>query len=129
MDKPHKKLDAWNLVMDLVLRVYDLTDRFPRNEMYGLVDQMRRAAVSAPSNIAEGAARQTRKECVNFLHMAQGSLSEVDTLNDIAVRLKYVNNEEHHDLDVLMGRLGQTLSGLIRQPRSLLSRGRRDEKP
>lgn len=121
MDKPHKRLDAWKLAMELVGRVYTLTNRFPSEERYGLTDQMRRAAVSVPCNIAEGAARQTRKEFVNFLHIAQGSLSELDTLSDVAVRLSYVNIQEREDLDVLMERLDKTLSGLIRQQRKLVS--------
>jgi four helix bundle protein len=121
VDKPHKRLDAWKLAMELVGRVYTLTKRFPSEERYGLTDQMRRAAVSVPCNIAEGAARQTRKEFVNFLHIAQGSLSELDTLSDVAVRLSYVNIQEREDLDVLMERLDKTLSGLIRQQRKLVS--------
>jgi four helix bundle protein len=120
MEKPHKNLDAWKLAMDLVVRAYGSTDHFPRSEKFGLVDQMRRAAVSVPCNIAEGAARQTRKEFINFLHVAQGSLSELDTLNDISLRLKYVDIPEHVDLESLMGRVDKTLSGLIRQQRSLL---------
>ena len=121
MDKPHKSLDAWKLAMELVGRVYTLTARFPIEERYGLTNQMRRAAVSVPCNIAEGAARQTRKEFVNFLHIAQGSLSELDTLSEVAVRLKYVNIQDHEELDVLMERLDKTLSGLIRQQRKLVS--------
>lgn len=121
MDKPHKKLDAWKLAMELVGRVYTLTGRFPSEERYGLTDQMRRAAVSVPCNIAEGAARQTRKEFVNFLHIAQGSLSELDTLSDVAVRLGYVDIREQEELDVLMERVDKTLSGLIRQQRKLVS--------
>jgi four helix bundle protein len=121
VDKPHKKLDAWKLAMELVGRVYTLTGRFPSEERYGLTDQMRRAAVSVPCNIAEGAARQTRKEFVNFLHIAQGSLSELDTLSDVAVRLGYVDIREQEELDVLMERVDKTLSGLIRQQRKLVS--------
>lgn len=121
MDKPHKKLDAWKLAMEMVGRIYTLTGRFPSEERYGLVDQMRRAAVSVPCTIAEGAARQTRKEFVNFLHIAQGSLSELDTLGDVAVRLGYVNIREQEELDVLMERVDKTLSGLIRQQRKLVS--------
>jgi len=62
MEKPHKRLDAWKLSMDLVIDVYQMTDRFPSQEKYGLTDQIRRATISIPSNIAEGAARQTKKE-------------------------------------------------------------------
>ena len=79
MEKPHKKLDAWKLSMDLVIDVYQRTERFPGQERYSLIDQIRRATISIPSNIAEGAARQTKKEFTNYLHIAQGSLSELDT--------------------------------------------------
>jgi four helix bundle protein len=79
MEKPHKKLDAWRVAMELVLDVYGYLDMFPKEEKYGLIDQIRRATISVPSNIAEGAARQTQKEFVQFLHIAQGSLSELDT--------------------------------------------------
>ena len=75
MEKPHKKLNVWNAAMDLIIEVYHTTDAFPREERYSLTDQLRRAAVSVPCNIAEGAARHTRKEFINFLHMAQGSLT------------------------------------------------------
>ena len=85
MQKPHKKLNVWGSAMELVVDVYRLTESFPSRETYSLTSQIRRAAISIPSNIAEGAARQTRKEFVNYLHMAQGSLSELDTQIEIAV--------------------------------------------
>ena len=90
MEKPHKKLDAWKLSMDLVIDVYRVTDKFPSHEKYGLIDQIRRATISIPSNIAEGAARQTKKEFSNYLHIAQGSLSELDTQIELA-RLDYTD--------------------------------------
>jgi four helix bundle protein len=73
MEKPHKRLNAWNAALDLVFAVYQATSRFPKDERFCLTDQMRRAAISIPSNIAEGAARQTRKEFINYLHIARGS--------------------------------------------------------
>ena len=91
MEKPHKRLDAWKLSMDLAIDVYRETDKFPNRERFSLSDQMRRATVSVPSNIAEGAARQTRREFTNYLHIAQGSLSELDTQFEIARRLGYVD--------------------------------------
>jgi len=78
MEKPHKKLEAWKQSMDLVVEIYKATEQLPKQEIYGLTNQVRRAAVSIPCNIAEGAARQTKKEFTNFLHIAQGSLSELD---------------------------------------------------
>jgi four helix bundle protein len=88
MEKPHKKLEAWKQSMDLVTEIYKTTKEFPTQEIYGITNQVRRAAVSAPSNIAEGAARQTKKEFRNFLHVAQGSLSELDTRIEIASRYR-----------------------------------------
>jgi four helix bundle protein len=72
MDKPHKKLDLWNTAMELAVTIYQVTDSFPREERYSLTDQIRRAVSSVPSNVAEGAGRQTKKEFINYLHMAQG---------------------------------------------------------
>ena len=114
MEKPHKKLNVWNAAMDLVLEVYHATDAFPREERYSLTDQLRRATVSVPCNIAEGAARNTRKEFVQFLHMAQGSLSEVDTQLEIAKRLSYLHTDYWTKLDDLVWRIDKMLSGLIR---------------
>jgi four helix bundle protein len=108
--------------MELVERIYAMTARFPTHEQYGLTGQLRRAAVSIPCNISEGAARHTRKEFINFLHIAQGSLSELDTLSDIALRLKYIGSQEHAALDLIMERLDKTLSGLIRQQRNLIDK-------
>lgn len=84
MDKPHKKLDLWNVAMDLAVMVYQVTESFPNAERYGLTGQVRRATASVPSNIAEGAGRQTKKEFIHYLHMAQGSLSELDTHLELA---------------------------------------------
>jgi four helix bundle protein len=84
MDKPHKRLEVWRQSMDLTINIYRTTEKFPSQELYGLTNQLRRAAVSIPSNIAEGAARQTKKEFTNFLHIAQGSLSELDTQLSLA---------------------------------------------
>lgn len=114
MEKPHKKLDAWKLSMDLVIEVYRATEKFPARERYGLFDQMRRASVSIPSNIAEGAARQTRREFINYLHIAQGSLSELDTQLEVARRLGYVDEKTQNSLDEQMTRIDKTITGLIR---------------
>ena len=90
MNKPHKKLNAWTDAVDLAQQIYQVTERFPSNEQFGLTSQIRRAAVSIPGNIAEGAARQTKKEFVQFLHISKGSLSELDTQLEIARRLDRV---------------------------------------
>ena len=100
--------------MDLVIDVYRTTENFPSQEIYGLTNQIRRAAVSIPSNIAEGAARQTKKEFSNYLHMAQGSLSELDTQVELAKRLGYLDDENWKILDQRMERNDKMITGLIR---------------
>jgi four helix bundle protein len=115
MEKPHKRLEVWKQSMDLVLEIYQVTKQFPINEGYGIAMQIRRAAVSVPSNIAEGAARQTKKEFMNFLHIAQGSLSELDTQIDIASRLEYINLETRKRLDDKMQPVDKMITGLIRR--------------
>ena len=96
MEKPHKKLDVWNLSMNLAVDIYKTSEVFPREERYSLTDQVRRSATSIPSNIAEGAARQTTKEFIQFLHVAQGSLSELDTMLELSRRLI----SDHRGLEV-----------------------------
>jgi four helix bundle protein len=93
-DMDHKDLDVWKKSMDLVVKVYQITQLFPDTEKYGLTSQMRRAAVSIPSNIAEGAARKGDKELIQFLYISIGSLSELETQYLIAIRLGFVTNED-----------------------------------
>jgi four helix bundle protein len=114
MDKPHKKLKGWQLAMEIVIDVYKLTELFPSDEKFGLISQMRRCAVSIPSNIAEGAARNTHKEFINYLHIAQGSLSELDTQMEISLRLKLTNQESWTTMDAKLLEEDKILSGLIR---------------
>jgi four helix bundle protein len=114
MDKPHKKLDAWQAAMKATQIIYNLTNSFPEVEKFGLVSQMRRAAVSIPSNIAEGAARQGKREFRNFLSMAQGSLSELDTQLELSVMLGYVSKENLDEISSLLLRIDKMLTGLIR---------------
>ena len=114
MEKPHKRLEAWKQSMDLVIEIYRTTGNFPSQEIYGLTNQIRRAAVSIPSNIAEGAARQTKKEFANYRHMAQGSLSELDTQVELARRLGYLDAKSWSALDTRMEQIDKMISGLIR---------------
>ena len=88
--KGHKDLDVWKYSMDLVEEIYSLTRIFPNSEVYGLTSQMKRSAVSIPSNIAEGAARKGDKEFIQFLYVAMGSLSELETHLILSKRLKFV---------------------------------------
>ena len=113
MDKPHKKLKVWQLGMEIVMDVYKLTESFPEREKYGLTSQMRRCAVSIPSNIAEGAARNTKKEFVNFLHIAQGSLAELETQLEISLRLKLIGKDFWVVIDSKLLEEDKMLSGLI----------------
>ena len=94
MKRSHRSLDTWKQAMTLVVDVYAVTSHFPHHEQYGLVSQLRRAAVSVPANIAEGAARNGSKEFLHFLGIASGSLSELDTLIDLSGRLGLIKNTE-----------------------------------
>ena len=100
--------------MALVMHVYRNTEKFPSTEVYGLTSQIRRAAVSIPSNITEGAARRTNKEFTNFLHIARGSLSELDTQIELANRLGYLNDNDENYFNELMEQIDKMLTGLIR---------------
>lgn len=106
----HERLDAWRESMRLVRAIYELTQSFPKEELYGLTQQMRRAAVSIPSNIAEGAARDGKKEYSYFINIARGSLSELDTQVKIAQMLGYT--KDISDLSELTIRVGKLLTGL-----------------
>jgi four helix bundle protein len=102
MSKPHKKLIAWRKSMDLVEKVYELTKTFPREEVYGLSSQMRRAAISAPSNIAEGAANRSSVQFRNYLSVAIGSLNELATQLEIAHRIGYLDATAFGDTESLI---------------------------
>jgi four helix bundle protein len=93
MARPHHQLDVWNKSIQFVKEIYEVTADFPSDERFGLVSQMRRSAVSIPSNIAEGAARNSKKEFNNFLHIAQGSASELETQIFISRELEFLNEE------------------------------------
>jgi four helix bundle protein len=93
--KPHRNLMAWQKTMDFAVNIYELTRNFPQEELYALTSQLRRAAVSAPSNIAEGAAGRTRQQFSNYLSSAIGSLNEIDTQLELALRLGYVTGTDY----------------------------------
>lgn len=107
----HHNLHVWQVAMDLVQDIYKITAQFPQDELYGLTSQMRRSAVSIPSNIAEGAARTGHKEFLYFLSIARGSLSELETQLQISERLGYCNYLEVSErVDEVFGLMG----GLIK---------------
>jgi len=91
--RTHKDLDIWNKAMDLAFNLYNMTKDFPKEEAYGLTSQIRRSAVSIASNIAEGAARNSRKEFIQFLYISLGSVSELETQLLLANRLNYLKAE------------------------------------
>jgi four helix bundle protein len=121
-DKPHKNLIAWQRSMDLVVGIYEITKRFPKEEIYGLSSQLRRAAVSVPSNISEGAADRTTQQFSNFLSNAIGSLNEIDTQLDLAHRLGYLTQ---HDYGRLHQQLDECLALTYGLRKSLASRSKR----
>ena len=110
MGKPHEQLDAWKFSMELAKAVYQMTASFPVEERYGLSQQMRRAAVSIPSNIAEDAGRNGAKEYLHFIGVARGSLAEMETQMQLAVILGFTT-ADHAAFD-LADRAGKLLTGL-----------------
>lgn len=88
--KSHKDLLVYQKSLDFVVEIYQLTNDFPESEKYGLINQLRRAVISVPSNISEGAGRKSKKEFIQFLHIALGSLNEIETQLEIAKRLNYL---------------------------------------
>ncbi len=112
MDNPPKKLDVWRLSMELSRMIYHLTAGYPGEEKFGLVSQMRRAAVSIPSNLAEGAARSSNNEFRNFLSIARSSLSELDTQLDLSQQLNFITAKSRSDIDTLLTRVDKMLYAL-----------------
>jgi four helix bundle protein len=110
--KNHKDLDVWKKSMLLAEQIYNLTKDFPTDEKYGLISQMKRAVISIPSNIAEGAARKGNKEFIQFMYIAMGSLSELETQILLSQRLQFVNSVDNY-LDQIE-KIKQMLFGLIR---------------
>lgn len=110
----YRELRVWQKAMDLVIETYKLCRLLPREETYGLIDQMKRAAVSVPSNIAEGQARKNKKEFVHFLYIAQGSLAELLTQLEICVRLEYLNKDQTAAAETYSEETGKMISNLMK---------------
>ena len=108
----YKKLDAYKIAKEFTIYVYSLVKRFPSYEQYALCDQLRRAAVSVPSNIVEGMGRTPVKERIHFLNISYGSLVEVMCQLDISLSLNYISNEELNQAEQIADRLGRVMSGL-----------------
>jgi len=111
----HKNLDLWQKSMDFVIYLYKITSEFPKEEKYGLMDQLRRASVSIPSNIAEGSGRGSKKEFVRFLYISLGSAMEVDTQLIIAQRLNFIDEISSNELLNNLNDIKRMLLGLIKQ--------------
>jgi four helix bundle protein len=108
----YQDLIVWQKSMDLVERVYRMTRAFPKEELYGLTSQIRRAAVSVPSNIAEGQARRSTAEFLSFLSIAQGSRAEVETQTLIALRLRYVSRDQIEEILSVLDEISRMLNAL-----------------
>jgi len=112
--RQHRKLDVWKMSMEFVKEIYKVTESFPKSEVYGLTSQMRRSAISIPSNLAEGAARKGAKEFGQFLNIAQGSISELDTQIELALMLNYIDKKSCEDLMEKINTISKMLFGLSR---------------
>jgi four helix bundle protein len=113
MSGSYRDLIAWQQSIELVVSIYECTRQFPREEQYGLMAQLRRAAVSVASNIAEGKGRSSDKELVLFPHHALGSICEIETQLTIAARLKFLSAEDSARLGAKASEVAKMLNGLI----------------
>ena len=109
----YKDLIVWQKAMDLVCLIYEVTKGFPKDELYGLTNQLRRAVVSVPSNIAEGLARKSTTEYRNFLSIARGSMAEVETQLMIASRLNYLRKSQLPEIMVVHDEVSRMISALM----------------
>lgn len=109
----HRDLTVWRKAMDLVDAVYKVSAHFPQEERFGLASQMRRSAVSIPSNIAEGRVRKTTKDFIHFLHIASGSTAELETQLDIALRQRLIEKTDYNELVPLLSEVGKMLVSMI----------------
>jgi len=111
--KKYKKLKVWQESHRLVLEIYKITKSFPKEELYGLISQMRRAAISVAANIVEGQSRYGRKEFLKFLYIASASLAELEYYFDLTLDLGYINRETFDKIDNQRLLVGKLLQGLI----------------
>ena len=120
--RSYRDLKVWQRAMDLTVRTYEITRRFPAEEKYGLVSQMRRAAASVPANLAEGQARRSDKEFLQMLGIARGSLAEVETFVTLSERLRLIGRESSDELLEECAEINRMMNGLMR------ALSRRDER-
>ena len=114
-ERPHKKLTVWKKSIDIVTIIYEETKQFPREEEYGLKSQLRRAAVSVPSNIAEGLTRKSLNDELHFLNIAQASLSEIDTRLEISLKINYIDNACYQRIETQIIEIQKMLAGLSKR--------------
>lgn len=112
--RSHRDLKVWQMALDVTETLYRITADWPKHEQYGMVSQVRRAAVSVPANIAEGAGRRTPGEFVHFVGIARGSLAELETLLILAQRIGYIEEPTYRALADELFELGRMASGLMR---------------
>jgi four helix bundle protein len=105
----YKELKVWQKADELAIEVYKITKNFPKDEIYGLTSQLRRAAISVPTNIVEGYARKGDKELARFVNISIGSLAEVEYLLEFSKRLKYITEENYSKIKVLRSEVGKLL--------------------
>lgn len=118
--KNHYKLNAWIKSTDIVLELYKILEKFPKHELYGIADQIRRASVSIPSNIAEWSGRETSKEKIRFYYIARGSCAELDTQIYLSEKLWYLSLEETKEMQSKIDDISNMLSWLIRSEKRKL---------
>ena len=123
--RDYTKINAWKLADDLTVAVYEHTRSFPREEMYGITSQVRRAAYSVPSNIAEGSARSTKKDYLHFLYIARASLSETQYFLHLSRRLGYLPDEAHARIASDVKTTFAVLHGLIQAVEKECGKGKK----
>jgi four helix bundle protein len=117
MARDFKNIKAWQYADDLAVLAYSKTKCFPKEELYGITSQRRRAVVSVATNIAEGAGREHKKEYLNFLYVARGSIAETEYLLHLSKRLGYLQDDNYEELEDLRKKTAKTLQGLINSVR------------
>jgi four helix bundle protein len=123
--KTHKDLEVWKNSLKLVSEIYAITNTFPREEIFGLTSQIRRASVSIASNISEGAARNQKREFIRFMQISMGSLAEVETQLTISLMLKYMDKSSFSVVQGQINQIRAQLSGLIRMVQGQVDQGDR----
>jgi four helix bundle protein len=126
-NRAFKELDAWQQAMSLVEAIYKSTRQFPREELYGLTSQMRRAVLSIPSNVAEGYCRRSTKSYAYHVSVALGSHAELETCLDLACRLGFVSHDEYDRFEQRADSVGKLLSGLYRSLEQKLANGKNSD--